>query len=548
MGEKLLYTIGYYFGDTYISFGGLKFAIRLSTNGNIYCPSPEHTRTVEENGTLRLISNRLWAAGGQLSADGSLELAIERKDKDGPISINGRGEHATELCKSLLIHVIGIDIQYFDADSDNMGKREFQHPTGIQPLIYPGREATMPLVIIGEAGAGNGTANEWYALSKDSLVRKKGFAAYYDREEDAPVLILSFEEDRRNWNSQIVLPEWRVGKLQSRAAVVAERFADLEYHFGVKPFRDREDVQWIEDIRVVVNFHGEHWTGHVFNTFLDMEEQLRDICGDLPGKHVLAFLPAWDGRYYCTYPYHSPGERLGGESGLRRLVETAHLLGVKIIPMLGGPNLATRRFLQEHDLLDAALKDSEGFAQIQDWIDWNSDLSQENMGFILNYGHPDLRAYMLDKADELIHAYGFDGIFLDGAIRWSNAPDYSPYEGVAAFADEFAKRNPGKLLMGEDGYDALWGMFGLFATSWGPLGLENAMLRYTRQTEYLAYPALNGSSGIHEIGWNWTSIDKSKKAFTIPALTLFAGDTKRYRGEIRQKLLDCSDWRLKSHP
>lgn len=199
-------------------------------------------------------------------------------------------------------------------------------------------------------------------------------------------------------------------------------------------------------------------------------------------------------------------------------------------------------------MLDAALKDSEGFAQIQDWIDWNSDLSQENMGFILNYGHPDLRAYMLDKADELIHAYGFDGIFLDGAIRWSNAPDYSPYEGVAAFADEFAKRNPGKLLMGEDGYDALWGMFGLFATSWGPLGLENAMLRYTRQTEYLAYPALNGSSGIHEIGWNWTSIDKSKKAFTIPALTLFAGDTKRYRGEIRQKLLDCSDWRLKSHP
>ncbi|WP_337101291.1 hypothetical protein [Paenibacillus sp. YIM B09110] len=539
-----MYTLAYYFGDTYVSYGGLKFAIRLSTYENIYCPSPEHTQTVVENGKLRLISNRLWAAGGQLSAEGKLELILEINENDGSISINGRGEHVTELCKSLLIHIIGIDIKYFDADSDNMGRREFRHPTGIHPLIYPGRDAMMPLVIVGDNAEENGCAKEWYALSKDSLVRKKGFAAYYDVKEQAPVLILSFEEDRRNWTNQIMLPEWKVGKVQTRNEVVAERFSDLERHFNLTPFHSREDLQWIDDIRVVVNFHGEHWTGHVFNTFRDMEEQLRDICIDIPGKHVLAFLPAWDGRYYYTYPYHSPGERLGGENGLRQLVKTAHSLGVKIIPMLGGPNLLTHKFLQEHDLLDAALKDSEGIPQIQNWIDWNSDLSQENMGYIANYGHPALRSYMLNKADELIDTFGFDGIFLDGAIRWSNAPDYSPYEGVAAFADEFSIRHPGKLLMGEDGYDVLWGLFGLFAASWGPLGLEHAMLRYTRQTEYLAYPALNGSSGIHEIGWNWASIDKCKKEYTIPTLTLFAGDTKRYRDEIGKKLRDCCNWRL----
>ena len=43
--------------------------------------------------------------------------------------------------------------------------------------------------------------------------------------------------------------------------------------------------------------------------------------------------------------------------------------------------------------------------------------------------------------------------------------------------------------MGEDGYDLVYGLFDLFHTSGGPLGLENYLLRYTRQFYYLAYPS-----------------------------------------------------------
>ncbi|MHA7963197.1 hypothetical protein ACX93W_03555 [Paenibacillus sp. CAU 1782] len=537
-----MYSIGYFFGDSYVSFGGLNFAIRLATESNLYCPSLEHITIVENSGKLKLTANQLSAAGGQLSAEGYLELILEKNTDDVSILISGRGEHATERCKSLLIHVIGLSIGYFETDSENMGRREFKHPAGIQPLSYPGRDAMMPLVIVGERSSQKNGPKEWYVLSKDSQVRKKGFAAYYDVEEQAPVLQLSHEEDRRQWTNQITLPPWKMGMVQTRAEVVAERCLDLEQHFGIKPLKDRKDLQWLNDIKVVVNFHGEHWTGYVFNTFNNMEEQLRDICKEIPGKHVLAFLPAWDGRYYCTYPSHVPGDRLGGAEGLRKLVAAAHSLGVKVIPMLGGPNLATRQFLQEHHLLGATLKDANGEPHAQDWIDWNSDLSKENMGYIMNYGHPELQAHMLARVDELMSDYDFDGIFLDGAIRWSNAPDYSPYEGIAAFAKTFSERYPDKLLMGEDGYDALWGSFGLFATSGGPLGLEHAMLKYARQTEYLAYPGLNGSSGVHEVGWDWASIDKSKKEYTIPALALFEGDTKRYPATISQRLRECMDW------
>ncbi|RUS47006.1 hypothetical protein [Cohnella sp. AR92] len=545
MGGFLMYAVAYPFGDTYVSCGELQFAIRLSTDRNVYCPSPEHVRTENANGRLRLTADRLSAAGGQLSAEGALELMLERDMTDGSIIISGHGRHGTELCKSILILVKGIHVRYLDAESDNMGRWEFRHPAGIQPLVYPGREATMPLAFIGGADSAKGTTREWYALSRDERVRKKGFAAYYDAAEQAQVIMLAFEEDRRHWTNEITLPAWQFGEAASRHEIVAERCRDLERLYGMKPFHDRQELRWIDDIKVMVNFHGEHWTGHVFNTFSDMEQQIRDLCSLMPGKHMIAFLPAWDGRYYYTYPFHRVSGRMGGETGLKRFVETAHSLGVKVIPMLGGPNLGTTRFLQEHDLLDAALKDDQGMPQLQNWIDWNGDLSKENMGYLLNYGHPGLQAYMRRKVDELIDAFGFDGIFLDGAVRWSNAPDYSPYEGITDFAEHFLKRHPGKLLMGEDGYDALWGHFGMFAASCGPIGLENAMLRYTRQTEYLAYPALNGSSGIHEAGWDWESLNKSKKSYTIPALTLFAGDTARYKEEIQLKLKEYQSWRLK---
>lgn len=538
-----MYTIAYPFGDTYVSFGGLEFAIRLSTQGNLYCPSAERVRISEEPGRIRLSADRLSAAGGQLTAEGKLELILEQGALAGSVIVSGRGAHDTELCKSILILVKGIHVDHIESDSDNMGRWEFRHPAGTKTLVYPGRDAMMPLVFFNENV--NGNSKTWYALSKDAVVRKKGFAAYYDAAEDARIISLAFEEDRRRWRHDIELPAWHVGESVSKDQIVEERCEDLEARFGLKPFRERSDLAWIDDIKVVVNFHGEHFTGHIFNTFGEMEEQLQALCRQLPGKHILAFLPAWDGRYYYNYPEHEASERMGGNVGLKKFVDTAHALGVKVIPMLGGPNLATYRFLTEHRLLDSAMKDDAGTPQIQDWIDWNSDSSPENLGYIVNYGHPGLREYMLAKTDQLLKQFGFDGIFLDGAIRWSNAPDYSPYEGIVQFSEEFSRRHPGKLLMGEDGYDVLWGLFGLFATSWGPLGLNNSLLRYTRQTEYLAYPALNGSAGVHEVGWDWERINKSKKEFTIPTLALFRGDTGTYEAQIRELLRQYSSWEMK---
>ena len=100
--------------------------------------------------------------------------------------------------------------------------------------------------------------------------------------------------------------------------------------------------------------------------------------------------------------------------------------------------------------------------------------------------------------------------------------------------------------MGEDGYDAIYGLFDLFHTSGGPLGQENFLLRYTRQFYYLAYPAENGSAGVHEIGWSNESntINNADPKYTIPSISLFSGDQDKYNSEIKLKLKNYTKWQL----
>ena len=72
-------TIGYDFKDPYINFSGLKFALRLSTENNIYCPNPKKF-TVQKlsNKEIILKTNSLSAAGGQLISKGMMELKLSK--------------------------------------------------------------------------------------------------------------------------------------------------------------------------------------------------------------------------------------------------------------------------------------------------------------------------------------------------------------------------------------------------------------------------------------------------------------------------------------
>ena len=536
--------IGFDFKDPYVAFANLRFAVRLSTENNIYCPDQGGLRITKTSSDALLVTcDILSSAGGQLSTPGKMELKIARLG-NSRLSVSAKASHPTELCKTILVLIKGIDVASFVSEHPQAkGVNEFRNRASIR-VSYPSRSATMPLVFV------TTPKEEWFMLSKDKELRRKGFACVYDYVSQEPVILLSHDEDARKLSHSVASPEWIVGSGQTRLSIVQERCADLEQNFKLVPYRKKPDTKWIDELKLVAFFHGIHWTGHRFNTYAQMGDQLEWLSQTVDGTNVLAFLPAWDGRYYCTYPEHRPDDRMGGAEGLKQFVRRAHKLGVKVVLMLGGPNLATFKFLKEHDMMDAALKGPDGYPQLQNWLDWNADLSIETMGLIMNFGHPQYRRYMIDKTAELFDAFEVDGVFLDGTLRWDNCPDYSPYEGLLQYTKEMRERYPNKLLMGEDGYDAIYGLFDMFHTSGGPLGLENYLLRYTRQFYYLSYPAANGSAGIHEIGWSLNSptINSAKPEFTIPSISLFDGIIQDYGDAVKRRLEDCKTWSLEECP
>lgn len=539
-------TIGYDFKDPYIDFQGLKFAIRLSTDNNIYCPNlgQMNIKKISENEVV-LYSNSLSSAGGQLISGGSIELKLSLT-ADNRISISAKGSHPSEISKTILVIIKGIKVESMVSEQPQAkGVQVFKDKKGIS-VSYPSRAATMPLVFFTTSN------REWHVISKDRKIRKKGFACLYDHLTNEPVILLSHDADMRKISTNIKAPQWILGNDRPRIEVVKERCVDLEKYFSLIPFNNKHKVHkdWIDNLKVVTFLHGTHWTGYIYNTYDQMGEQLEWISQMLDGKQILVFLPAWDGRYYVNYPEHEPERRMGGSDGLKRLVKKAHRLGMKIVLMLGGPNLSTFEFLKENDMLGAGLKTPSGHEELQNWLDWNTDLKIETMGLIMNFGHPKYLDYMISKTSELFDIYGIDGVFLDGTLRWQNSPDYSPYEGLVKYTKEIRKKYPQKLIMGEDGYDAVYGLFDLFHTSGGPLGLENYLLRYTRQFYYLAYPAENGSAGIHEIGWSNDShtINNADPKYTIPSISLFYGDKEKYEFKIRDKFKSYKNWELEWTP
>ena len=539
-------TIGYDFKDPYVDFKGLKFAIRLSTDNNIYCPNPEqmNIKKLSENEVV-LHSNSLSSAGGQLISGGSIELKLSLT-ADNRISISAKGSHPSEVSKTILVIIKGIKVESMVSEQPQAkGVQNFKDKKGIR-VSYPSRAATMPLVFFTTSD------KEWHVISKDRKIRKKGFACLYDHITNEPVILLSHDADMRKISTNIKAPKWVLGNDRPRIEVVKERCVDLEEYFGLTPFIRKQKVHkdWIDNLKLVTFLHGTHWTGYIFNTYDQMGEQLEWISQTVDGKKILVFLPAWDGRYYVNYPEHEPEGRMGGSDGLKRLVKKAHRLGMKIVLMLGGPNLSTFEFLKKNDMMGTGLKTPSGHQELQNWLDWNTDLKIETMGLIMNFGHPKYLDYMISKTSELFDIYGIDGVFLDGTLRWQNSPDYSAYEGLVKYTKEIRKKYPQKLIMGEDGYDAVYGLFDLFHTSGGPLGLENYLLRYTRQFYYLAYPSENGSAGIHEIGWSNDShtIKNADPKYTIPSISLFYGDKEKYGFQIREKLKSYKNWELKWTP
>lgn len=533
-----MYTIGFDFKDTWLDLDKLSFSIRFFTERNVYTPHPYHTKIQSTENGINLLSTRLAWAGCQQLSEGSIELSVIREKRR--YIVKGKAFHPKEICKSILIQVAGIDVRTIQFDEES--KERINERGEIRAKRYPASSrdlrVKMPLIF-----AGNDRGEEWYALSKDDKLRAKRFACHYDPFVGLQILDLAHEEDKRYRGHHIELPEWHIGLVNNKEDIVLERCRDLEQNFGLVPYDQRKDTpKWLDDIRLIVNLHGEHWTGHIFNTFADMERALEWVTERIEGHQVLAFLPAWDGRYYYEYPKYEPSPKLGGTNGFKKFVVKAHQLGVKVVPMLGANN-ANIETMKQMGLEDAILRGDWGEEFRCDWVDWDYDLAEEKNTMLANLGHPGFQRHMIERSSYLVDEFGVDGIFLDITFWWENDPRYSPYEGTVSWAKEMRRRYPELLLFGENSYDALWGIFSLFAESYSPPSYGGVLYRYARQGYYLACPEVgSGSAGIHEQAWNSPEGKTAFPQYVIPTMTILADTLTKYKKESEMLITQAREW------
>ena len=74
----------------------------------------------------------------------------------------------------------------------------------------------------------------------------------------------------------------------------------IETAFALPTWESRTDVPaWMRQIAMVTTFHGQHYTGYIFNDYAKQLEILRWMATQIPAERVLVFL-ASDASSYVT--------------------------------------------------------------------------------------------------------------------------------------------------------------------------------------------------------------------------------------------------------
>jgi hypothetical protein len=246
-----------------------------------------------------------------------------------------------------------------------------------------------------------------------------------------------------------------------------------------------------------------HWSGYIFNDYAAMLDTVRYVADRIDGRHVLAYLPGWEGRYYWQYGDFRPEPRLGGVKGFARLCDEARALGVHIMPMFGG-NCANAWLPNFHSFGPSSyMKSATRNVFLGNQPDWNLSRAHDTgWQAWLNPGAPAWQTELTRQITMLRAQFGFDSVFLDTVEVWTNDPDFNIREGYRDLVERLRAGQPDVLVTGEDWYDGLLPIFPIFQQSakWRQVPAWGG--RYARLMGHICDgEASRGSTGVFESGY-----------------------------------------------
>ena len=480
---------GFDFGNPVYDIDDFKVSVMVHTFENVYGLDQSRTKLSQHDRCTVVQSHGYIWAGGQERMPG--EAVLKATCTEDGLQFDTHVRHAKKVrCTKLTLHnlphgkLIGA---HWEEKAVDKG----------QILSYPG--LYVPLVFLH-----TGPAEYLYFESLDERVQEKRFAIYPDGQ--GLTLELIHEALGSEMGCEVTVPPWRVGRCSDPKAIIQRHLKRAEKVFGLAPWDTRSDVpDWARRIALVAILHGGHWTGYVFNTYDEMLETLQWITQRIDGRHVVANLPGWEGRYYWDYGNYRPDPRLGGPEGFRRLVDGSRKLGVRLQLMVG--TMCANRGLENFEQWgnQSYIVSVGGWRYQGNKPDWDLCRTHDpGWQAWLNPGAPAWQNRLFEQITGLMDQYGMDAFHFD-TPGWINDANHSTYEGLQQLVDRLREHCPTLLASGEGYYVPLiktLAVSGTYTHDWLPkFGIE-FFAHYNRAFDYstMGDPSRN-STGTYEMGY-----------------------------------------------
>jgi hypothetical protein len=503
--------------DPQFTFRDVTFSVQVFTYENLYGLDPAHCQVTVTADRFALHCDQLTWAGGQEHSPGWLRLEANAEGEAIRFSL-AAGCDQVIRCIKLVLHEIEPGVI--------VGLRETaERPIPTEGLIlrYPDgwRGLHTPLLALRNE---SGSVRSFRSL--DTTVREKRFALQHINGKLQVELI--FEELVAAQGLTITAAPWEIARHESFSEVATVHQAHVERTYGLIPWEQRPDVPgWARQIALVAAIHCQHWSGYVFNSYADVLARLQWLGERIDPTRILAYLPGWEGRYYWQYGDYRPDQRMGGEAGFAALVQGAHRLGARVMPMFG-LNYANRGLPNFEQWGEPARFGSAGGYGHGASVDWDGARHFDHgWGAMLNPGAPTWQNRLVTQIRGLVERYELDGVFLDISAAWWNAPQHNVHEGTRRLIARLREGNPELLVAGEGWYDGVGASTPLMQSGhtdgklhWHDEPFAPAFDTYHRCFGHLCLgdPG-RGSSGVHEQGIN-PFVRVPLRRGLIPTLTI----------------------------
>ena len=266
------------------------------------------------------------------------------------------------------------------------------------------------------------------------------FTISYGFEPPAKKRLTSFETE---WFIEEFTGDWQ--------KPVAEYRNWMAKTFKIKPLPQKQNFpNWAKNINFILEVWGaRRETQKPHHTFEQMIERLNEFKNLHDPRRTLLYLPGFAEHGIDSHiPDYNPSDLLGGEEKFKELVDTAHLLGFKVMIHTNGLGMTYTHpkypEFKKYQVVDA-------FGRLQGWaMDIDGDWLTEPYFAYINPGARAWSDLMIETLGRLIKEFQIDAVFLDQTLLAFNVkrgPDF--IKGMRTHIERLQKAFPEILFAGE---------------------------------------------------------------------------------------------------